>query len=472
MAKNARLALPGVLVFLLASAVQAEIKPHALISDGMVLQQKATSTVWGTAKPDEDITVVLGSVKPVTVRADKEGKWTAQIPGQKAGGPYALTISGKDEKDTVKLKDVYIGEVWICSGQSNMEMGLGGCENGEEARKKSQNEQIRLFTVPHHRANAPTTDIKAAWVECGPKTVGGFSGVAYFFGRDLQKALGVPVGLIHTSVGGTAAEEWTSKKVLESDPAFKSLAPGGSKLYNGMIAPLLPFAVKGAIWYQGESNAGSFERVQQYEKLFAALIENWRHDWNQPEMPFLFVQLAPFMKKETEPTDTPWARMREVQRLTSLNPKLAPIAMAVITDSGDEKDIHPKKKEPAGVRLALAARAIAYNEKDLEYSGPQYKSMQIQDGKAVLSFSHDKGGLEAQDGKLTGFTIAGEDGNFINADATIEGDKAVVSSPKIVRPAAVRYGWANYPEGNLWNKAGLPASPFRTDDWPPVAKKK
>jgi sialate O-acetylesterase len=461
----------GVFVFLFTSAVQADIKPNALVSDGMVLQQGKITTVWGTATGEDNITVELGlgekPFKATGIMVDKDGKWAAHIPPQKAGGPYSLTISGKGSK--IEIKEVYIGEVWICSGQSNMEMGLGACENGEEARKNSKNEKIRLFTVPRLRIDKPTSDVKASWVECGPKTVGGFSGVAYFFGRDLQKALGVPIGLIHTSVGGTAAEEWTSKSVLEGDPALKDLAPRGSKLYNGMIAPLLPYAIRGVIWYQGESNAGSFERAQQYEKLFPAMIKNWRDDWKQGEIPFLFVQLAPFMKREAEPIDTPWARMREFQRLTSL--KIQSTAMAVITDAGDEKDIHPKKKEPAGARLALAARGIAYGEK-IEYEGPVYQSIKVEDGKAVLSFTHVGAGLEAKDGKLTGFTVAGDDGNFVNADAVIQGDTIVVSSPKIARPAAVRYGWANFPEGNLWNKAGLPASPFRTDNWPVGGKKK
>src|SRR5260370_20334203 len=199
------------------------------------------------------------------------------------------------------------------------------------------------------------------------------------------------------------------------------------------------------------------------------MIKTWRDDWKQGEFPFLFVQLAPFMKREAEPTDTPWACMREIQRLTSL--KVQTTAMAVITDAGDEKDIHPKKKEPAGARLALAARAIAYGEK-IEYEGPVYQSIKVEDGKAVLSFTHVGAGLEAKDGKLTGFTVAGADGNFVNAHAPIQGDTIVVSSPNIARPAAVRYGWANFAEGNLWNKSGLPASPFRTDNWPAVGKKK
>jgi len=316
------------------------------------------------------------------------------------------------------------------------------------------------------------------WFECGPETVGGFSGVAYFFGRDLQKALDVPIGLIHTSWGGTVAEAWTPKSALEADPKLKGLIPTdikiddnkpnanqGTVLYNGMIAPLIPYGIKGAIWYQGESNAG---RAEQYETLFPTMIKSWRKDWNQGEFPFFFVQLAPFMKIEKDPTDTAWARLREAQRLTL---KLDKTGMAVITDVGDEKDIHPKQKEPVGARLALAARAIAYGEK-IEYSGPTYDSMKVADGKAILSFKHLGGGLVAKGDALTGFTIAGDDKVFYNAEAMIQGDTIVVSSSQVAKPVAVRFGWANYPVVNLWNKEGLPASPFRTDDWAVETKKK
>jgi sialate O-acetylesterase len=280
----------------------------------------------------------------------------------------------------------------------------------------------------------------------------------------LQKALDVPIGLIHTSVGGTPAESWTSKRVLESDPAFEDLVKKGSTLYNGMIAPLMPFAIKGAIWYQGESNANTMERALQYEKLFPAMIKNWRDDWKQGDFPFLYVQLAPYdrgAKPVTEPVDTAWARLREAQRLTLKTPHTG---MAVITDVGEKEDIHPKQKEPVGARLALAARAIAYGEK-IEFSGPTFGSVKFADGKAILSFKHLGGGLVAKGDALTGFTIAGEDKVFHNAEAAIQGDTIVVSSTKVAKPVAVRFGWANYPVVNLWNKEGLPASPFRTDDW-------
>jgi sialate O-acetylesterase len=462
----------GLVLLLLAITAHANIKPHALISDGMVLQQGQTITLWGTgAGPNEEIAIELtGLEKPVgaTCKADKEGKWKAFLPSQAPGGPYALTFKGAGTP--IKINDIYIGEVWVCSGQSNMEMRLNGCTNAEEARKKSANEKIRLFTVPFLKESTPQTDVKSKWVECGPNTVGNFSAVAYFFGRDLQKARNVPVGLIHTSVGGTAAEQWTSNQVLHD--AFKDLEADGSKLYNGMIAPLRTYPIAGVIWYQGESNAGDSdhqERAEQYGKLFPAMITDWRTAWNQPKLPFLFVQLAPFMKKEAEPTDTPWARLREAQRQTSL--KVPNTAMAVITDVGDEKEIHPRQKEPVGARLALAARALAYGE-TIEYAGPVYDSVKFEDGKAIVSFKKVGGGLIAKDGNLRGFTIAGEDGHFVNAEAVIQGDKVIVSSPKIARPEAVRFGWANYPQVNLWNKDGLPASPFRTDNWPVGGKKK
>jgi sialate O-acetylesterase len=239
----------------------------------------------------------------------------------------------------------------------------------------------------------------------------------------------------------------------------------GTVLYNAMIAPLISYPIKGAIWYQGESNAG---RAAEYETLFPTMIQSWRKAWKQDDMPFFFVQLAPFQKIEQEPTDLAWARLREAQRLTLKLPKTG---MAVITDVGDEKDIHPKRKEPVGARLALAARAIAYGQK-IDYSGPSYENVKFGDGKAILSFQNLAGGLEAKGGELTGFTIAGDDKVFYNADAMIQGDTIVVSSAKVAKPAAVRFGWANYPVVNLWNKAGLPASPFRTDDWAMETKKK
>jgi sialate O-acetylesterase len=325
--------------------------------------------------------------------------------------------------------------------------------------------------------------------------------VAWFFGRDLRRALKVPVGLIHSSVGGTPAESWTPQATLEGDPELREIIeqhaqqmnrynpaaatarqkkaqakykedvararaegkqppaappPAGdprakrpSGLYNAMIAPLQPYAIAGVIWYQGEANAG---RAAQYQKLFPAMIQSWRQAWGQGEFPFLFVQIAPHQKMTPE--------IREAQLLTWQ--KVPRTGMAVITDVGNETDIHPRQKEPVGARLALAARAVAYGEK-LEYSGPVFSSMKLEDDRAVLSFTHLGGGLVAKDGELKGFTIAGADGNFVAAKASIVGDKVIVSSPSVSKPVAVRYGWANTPDVNLFNQEGLPATPFRTD---------
>ena len=501
-------------VVCLSVSARADVKPHPLFSDGMVLQQGGKCPVWGTGDPGELVNVALNTdpAKAVTaapVQVDKDGRWATALELKAPGGPYTLTIHGKN---TLEIKDVYVGEVWVASGQSNMEMHLDGCAGGKEEAANSKNPKIRLFTVPHKVAEEPTTEVQGKWVECGPDTAGSFSGVAYYFARDLQKALNVPVGVIHTSWGGTPAEAWTPKAALEANPDLKGLvhpldelqarykdalekykadlekwkadaekakADGkdppkkpneprdpatdqnrASVLFNGMINPLLPFAIKGVIWYQGESNAG---RAYEYRTLFPTMIESWRAQWKNPDMPFLFVQLAPFGHNPKEPGDSAWAELREAQLLTS--EKVKNTAEAVITDVGDENDIHPKRKEPVGGRLALAALAVAYGEK-VVHDGPIYDAVKFDGPRAILSFKSVGQGLEAKDGPLTGFTVAGEDMKFHEAKAEIKGDAVVVASDQVEKPVAVRYGWTNTPAVNLFNKDGLPASPFRTDDFP------
>jgi sialate O-acetylesterase len=410
-----------------------------------------------------------------------------------------------------------------------MEWGMRASHDPENEIAKTSNPNVRLYTVPKLKANQPTSNVPASWLPCEPVTTAGFSAVAYYFARDLQKALGVPVGVIHTSWGGSPAEVWMREGVIASDPDYKrdildahaeqvkrheqalaqwqkdkaaaesegkkferrrpSSAWKPAELFNGMIAPLIPYAIKGAIWYQGESNAS---RAHQYRRLFPDMIDNWRHDWGQGDFPFLLVQLAPFLAIRPEPTDSTWAELREAQLLSTR--ALPKVGMAVITDVGDEKDIHPRRKEPVGARLALSARHVAYGEK-LVHSGPLYKAMKARDGKVTLSFDHVGAGLEARPlqingtnvpnlwqektGRklagpqaLTGFAIAGADQKFVWADAVIEGDKVIVSSPAVSEPAAVRYGWADFPLGNLWNKDGLPATPFRTDKFPMTTEPK
>jgi sialate O-acetylesterase len=427
----------------------------------MVLQRGMKVPVWGTASPGEKVTVKFRD-QEVSAETGQDGKWKVELTKLEAGGPFEMTISSP--KNQVQLKDILVGEVWVCSGQSNMEWPLNGTEGAKEAIANADNPKIRLFTVQRAVATAPQRDLAAgkrrsSWQECTTTTVPGFSAVAYYFGRDLQKALGVPVGLIHTSWGGTPAEHWTSKEVLEAHEATKDLAKnkGASGKYNAMIAPLIPFAIRGAIWYQGESNVG---RAQQYRTLFPAMIKDWRDRWGEGKFPFLFVQIAPWARYGKNADDTNWAQLCEAQLLTAQ--AVPHTACIVTTDVGDPKDIHPRKKAPIGDRLARAALALAHGKK-IEYSGPVFANLKIDGDKAVLSFKHLGGGLEAKGGPLTGFTIAGPDGKYVKANAEIKGDTVVVSSPEVRQPTAVRYGWALYPELNLQNREGLPASPFRTD---------
>jgi sialate O-acetylesterase len=501
-----------ILVWLSTSAAWAAVKPHPLFTDGAVLQRGIPVPVWGEADEGEQVTVRMQDQEAITVCRGR--RWEVRLRPLKTGGPFTLTIEGTNR---VEVKDVLVGDVWVASGQSNMEWPLSRTANAQEAIAGAADPMLRLFTVPHAVSDIPLRTVGGRWRECSPETVPGFSAVAYYFGRDLRRALKVPIGLINSSWGGTPAEAWTSRRVLTSHPMLRSILTSYSEakrnyltayrayqeamltndqrpttndqqggpsvakpqppatprppynpenqnrpagLYNAMIRPLQPYGIRGAIWYQGESNAG---RAYQYQTLFPAMIRNWREDWGQGDFPFLFVQLAPFMKISPEPQESAWAELREAQRLTTLT--VPHTGMAVITDAGDENDIHPQRKEPVGVRLALAALALEYGQ-GVEYSGPTYDGHQIKGDRVILSFKHARGGLVAQGGEPKGFTIAGADGKWVNAQATIRGDRVVVSSPEVPRPVAVRYGWANCPVVNLANKAGLPASPFRTDSFP------
>ena len=489
--------IAGVVGVALCCAVRAEVQPHPLFTDGAVLQRDARVPVWGTAKAGEKITVEFCGQK-ATATAGADGKWLAKLGKCKAGGPFTLTIRGEN---TITLTNVCVGEVWVCSGQSNMEWPLRAAENGAQVIPNTADPQLRLFHVPKATADEPQSGVKAVWQVCEPKSVEGFSAVGYFFARDLRKALNIPIGMIESDWGGTYAEAWTEgsalKKVLPEavkrqaeavqkfDPekakaqheqamakhkaaVAKAKAEGKpapnpprapqdprtgpnrpSALYNGMIAPLLPYALRGAIWYQGESNNS---RQKEYQTLFPAMIGSWRKVWGLGDFPFFFVQIAPHQGMTPE--------LREAQLIAWQ--KTPNTAMAVITDHGNATDIHPKAKEPVGGRLALAARALTYGEK-IEYSGPVFKKLKVSGDKAVLTFDHLGGGLVAKDGELKGFTLAGADKKFVAANAVIEGDTVVVTSAEVKTPVAVRFGWSNVPDLNLFNKAGLPATPFRTD---------
>jgi sialate O-acetylesterase len=644
-------------VLLLAGSIQAKVTLPSVFGDNMVFQQKAKAWIWGKTTAGKKVSVMASWSKAgVSGTADQNGNFKIDLTTPSFGGPYTVTI---DDGDKTVLNDVLIGDVWICSGQSNMEMPLAGwgkINNYEQEVKEANYPKIRLLQGEHVTSNSPLPDAKVwsgGWKVCTPQNIPEFSSVAYFFAREVFKKTGIPIGLIHTSWGGTIAEAWTSAATLKTIPDFvpavqkiesavnaekgpsieeqlitwsklilandaglkggdagwqsaaldatswksvtlpaswetsgmdnidgvvwfrktisipegwagkevklnlgpiddndvtfvngvkvgetvgygndriytipgdkvksgplviairvtdtggggglyggknvlsissasgetvslngewkmklgldfKNIAPmPGSNdgpnratvLYNAMINPYLQFPIKGAIWYQGESNA---DRANQYRTLFPAMIQDWRKSWKQPNFPFYFVQLANFMKVESEPVPSAWAELRDAQRQTLSLPNTG---MAVAIDLGDASDIHPKNKQDVGKRLALIALAKDYGIK-IPFTGPVYKSQQITGNEITLAFTGIESGLKAKDGdELKGFAIAGSDQKFYWAKAKIVGNRVVVSSPDVQNPVAVRYAWANNPISNFVDGSGLPASPFKTDSWPDV----
>jgi len=461
----------GVCLTLATAVAPAAVKLPAMIGDNMVLQREQPLPLWGWDAPGAKVTVTLGDAK-ATATANDKGKWMVQLPAMKAGGPHTLCVQGSD---TVTVKNILVGEVWICSGQSNMEWSVAGSANASEEIAAADHPRIRHIKIRQTPAATPQEDVPSSgWTVCTPQTAGGFTAVGYFFGRHLQRQLDVPIGLIGSNWGGTRIEPWTPPVGFLKTPALKEIAdkldtfptrqPDGKvnlqsalALYNGMIHPLVPYAVRGAIWYQGESNNG--EGMLYHEKM-KALIVGWRSVWNREEMSFYFVQLAPF-KYGGNPAAL--AGIWEAQTATLAVPHTG---MAVTVDISNLADIHPKNKQDVGKRLALWALAKDYGMKDMVYSGPLYKSLKVEGAKIRLTFDHVGGGLVSRDGKpLNWFTIAGADKTFVPAKAEIDGDTVVVQADAVAQPVAVRFGWDQTAEPNLSNKAGLPASPFRTDKW-------
>lgn len=449
-----------------ASSAMADVKLPKIFGDHMVLQQKSEVAVWGWADAGEEVTVSLGETK-ATAKADAAGKWSTKIATPGAGGPHTLTAKGKN---VVEFKDVLIGEVWICSGQSNMEWTVNNSNNPAEEKKAGSHPNIRMFKVAHQVSATPQQDFAGGdWKQCSPETVGDFSAVGYFFARHLQKELNVPIGMINTSWGGTICEAWASHESLTQDPDYKPIldraanfAPNNpnqaSVLYNGMVHPFVPYGIRGAIWYQGESNVG---RAVQYRKLFPAMIADWRKQFGQGNFPFLFVQLAPY---NYNPANIELPEQWESQLKTLSVPNTG---MCVTTDITDLKDIHPRNKQDVGKRLALWALANTYEKTGLVFSGPLYESSKVEGNKIRVKFKHVGGGLVAEGGKpLSNFTIAGEDKKFVEAKATIDGDSIVVEGEGVANPVAVRFAWHGSALPNFFNKEGLPASPFRTDEFP------
>jgi sialate O-acetylesterase len=466
MRASLRFALAAIAVLLVQSSALADVKLPALFADHMVLQRDMKVPVWGWAEAGEKVTVSFGD-QTKTATADKDGKWTVRLDELKAGGPYTLTVKGAN---TLEVKDVLVGEVWLCSGQSNMAMRVGSCVNAKDEAAAAKFPKIRMFRVASGGSATPKQDCAGSWQMCSPQTVGGFSATGYFFGRELHKELGVPIGLINSSVGGTPIEAWTHLDDQKKMLARKEVAPhakgaitrGAGGLYNGKIAPLAPYGLRGVIWYQGERNS-RFAGSYLYRFQLPTMIANWRRIWGQGDFPFLTVQLPDFKAPQTKPVEGDgWVIVREGMLKSLATPNTG---LAVTLGLGNARDIHPKRKQGVGQRLALWALGTTY-KKDIVYSGPLYKSSSAGGGKIVIAFDHVGGGLSSTDGKpLAGFAISGEDRKFVSASAKIVGGTVEVSSPLVKAPVAVRYAWAPNPKWNLTNKEGLPASPFRTDNW-------
>jgi len=468
----------------MAVSAHAEIKLASIFGDSMVLQCELPVPVWGWADPGEEVSVSLGD-QSMKVKADKDGRWQVKLDALKANADaQTLTVSGTNK---IEVRDVLVGEVWICSGQSNMEWTLGGTLNAKEEVDAAQHAQIRLFNVPGHTTSPlPKDTCPGNWQVCEPKTAGGFSAVGYFFGRRLHAELKVPIGLVGSNWGGTRIEPWTSPAGFQSVPELKEIADqvaayngetkvgGGSPsaIYNAMIHPLAPFAMRGAIWYQGESNGGEGE---SYYHKTQALVNGWRELFN-PDLAFYWVQLADFQNPNDNPAGGDgWAKLREAQRKALT---IKHTGMAVITDIGQANDIHPRNKQDVGWRLAQWALNQTYGKQDLVPCGPLYKSHKVEGGAIRLAFDHVGSGLmvglkegleptkQVEGGKLGRFAIAGADQQWHWAEATIDGADIVVKSSEVADPVAVRYAYTMNPTGaNLYNKEGIPASPFRTDDW-------
>jgi len=501
---------------MMSGRAMADIRLPALIADNMILQQKSEIMVWGWADPREKIRLSgsWAKIEPIT-RADEKGSWKILLATPAANKiSYTLKFKGNN---TIVVRNVMLGEVWLCSGQSNMEFtlakGPSGYQNGvndfEAEVAKINNPLIRVYAIPRTIGDSALADTKGNWKEANAQNARLFSAVAYYYGRELFGKLNVPIGLISSSWGGTKAEAWTPKDVLLADsdlqiivrnfdervkaypqnlkryeadfakwkldtaiakkkslslsrpPTRPNIANADSpgKLYNGMIAPVSPYKIKGVIWYQGESNAG---RAYQYRKLFPTLIRSWRSDFHNPKMPFYFVQISPHNSQNPE--------IREAQLLTY---RIAPYTgIVVTTDNGDSVNIHPRNKELVGKRLSIWALSHDYGYKGLAYSGPLYKSMQVEKGMISVKFDEADGGLVAKDGDLKEFTIAGDDQIFYPAQAKIKGNTIIVTSMQVPNPVAVRFAWRNVPCPNLYNSAGLPASPFRTDNWKGITEGK
>lgn len=455
----------------------AQLKLASLFTDNMVLQQKSQVPVWGWTAAGKNVRVSTSwDQKNYSAKADGSGKWIVKVATPSAGGPYELTIN---DGKPIKLKNILIGEVWICGGQSNMEVPMKGYKGqpvlgSNDAILKSRNNKIRVYTVPRSSVTELQQNSKpSSWKEADPESISNFSATGYYFGRLLNEMLDVPIGLINVSYSGSFVEAWMSPENLKQFPEVKIPAKGDTikavsrtptTLYNGMLYPITGYGIKGAIFYQGESN---YERPDRYEEMFPAMVKEWRTLWNQGDFPFYYVQIAPYNYAQLPPYNYGGkfnsAYLRDAQRKSLA--KIPNSAMAVVLDIGEENMIHPANKEAGGKRLALLALANTYGLKGFGSASPLYKSMSVSGSVVTISFDNANNGLTSFSKELNTFEVAGANKIFYPAKATIKGSSVSVSSPMVKEPVAVRYAFKDFVVGDLFNTEGLPASSFRTDDW-------
>ena len=471
-----RLIFYTLIFVLLPSLVKSEVKLPALFSDHMILQQQSNVAIWGWAKKGSAITVTASwNKKAVTTKTDAAGKWRLYITTPKAGGPYKITLS---DGVPLLLEDVLIGEVWLCSGQSNMEVPMKGFMGqpilgANEAILHAQNKNIRVITVPRAASLDPLENFKGQWEQASPASIAEFSATAYYFGTLLNEILDVPVGLLHVSYSGSNIEAWMDASWLR-DLGVKDLPTKGDSvhtpnrtptlLYNGMLHPVIGYGIKGCIWYQGESN---YTDPDLYEKLFEKMIKEWRVQWGLGDFPFYYAQIAPFnyaqfpQKEVKEKYNS--AYLRDVQRKAM---KTIPnCGMAVLMDTGEKDNIHPRDKKTAGHRLAYWALGKTYDIQGFSYASPSYDRMTIKDSTIIISFDNAPNGITSFGETLTSFEIAGKDKKFYPAIAILGRKSVTVSSPQVKEPVAVRYAFKDFVKGDLFGTSGLPVSSFRTDDW-------
>ncbi len=491
------------------STAQAELRLPAIIGDNMLLQRNQENPVWGWADAGQEVKVEFAG-QSVSGKADAAGKWTVKLPALKASpdGREMKITSGGESKT---LKNILVGDVWICSGQSNMAFAVASSYDAQLEIPLANFPNIRLISVPQVGTQEIQDDFKGQWEECSPATVPGFSAVGYFFGRQIHQTAGVPIGLIDNAWGGSAAEAWIRRDVFDEDGRFKNvqeqwqnyeatfnyealvekwkanvakakaagkpaprpprnLLTGNARpgnIYAGVLHPTIGYGIKGTIWYQGESNAG---RAYQYDEVFAKMITHWRKEWNQGDFPFYWVQLADFRDEATEPGDSSWAELRESQSKTLSLPNTG---QAVIYDIGEGRDIHPRNKLDVAKRLARIALARDYGKK-IHYLSPSFDSMEIKGNKALLTFKDVGSTLYSFDTRdVKGFAVAGADKKWHRATGTVKGkDKVEVTCAAVPNPVAIRYAWAENPVANLRSRENLPVDPFRTDDWPGITEPK